>query len=164
MSTLAKLCWNRIDPNLPPGIHLPKRKGDVGYDLEAMEDIVIPPMAHCDVPVNAEIQLPSNMWASIRNRSSMGRRGLYVDQNVIDNGYRGPVFVLIRNMRLPGFCIGDGGRIEPEDGGFESIKIAAGERIGQLVFHSMTMVHLDEVEEIERDTERGPNGFGSTGL
>lgn len=165
------LRWSRINPDLPSGIHAPKKAGDVGYDLVAMERVVIPPMQALDVPVNAEIQLPPNMWATIRNRSSMGRRHLYVDQNVIDNGYRGPIFVLLRNMQLPRFTYGDGnyaggpGHPEIEQDPYSNvITIEPGERIGQLVFHTMTMVALFQVPEIDKNTERASSGFGSTGI
>lgn len=164
MTGLSVLKWSRIDPDREDGIHSPKKAGDVGYDLVAMEDVVIPPMQARDVPVNAEIQLPSNVWASIRNRSSMGRRDLYVDQNVVDNGYRGPIFVLIRNMRLPEIRPGDEFARYEYDEWSNQIEIKAGERIGQLVFHQMTMVRLTRVSQIDTNTERGSSGFGSTGV
>lgn len=178
MSALPHLRWSRINPDLPPGIHRPKKHGDVGYDLEAMEDVIIPPMGIADVPVNAEVELPPNMWAAIRNRSSMGRRHLYVDQNVIDNGYRGPLYVLIRNMQLPSgksmYLAEDGAFVHStyqsitftDDTPWDrnTIRIAAGDRIGQLVFHQMSMVRLSECEEIRRDTDRAASGFGSTGV
>jgi dUTP pyrophosphatase len=154
------LRWARIDPDLPPGLHQPKKQGDIGWDLEAMEDVVIGPMQSADVPVNAQIQLPEGFYADVRNRSSMARRGLYVDQNLIDNGYRGRLFVFIRNMRLP---ITVGAYQQVRGNGNQDITIRAGERIAQLVFHHAKPVWEMEVEEIDMTTERGGTGFGSTG-
>lgn len=154
-----------IDKTKPIGIHAPQLEGDVGWDLEAMEDVTIPPMQALDVPVNAKAELPIGVWALIHNRSSMGRkRNLYVDMNVIDNGYRGPLFVQIRNMNLP-IKIGAYGqiraRMHDDD---QSVTIKAGERIGQLVFYRAAPVWVKIVPEIDEQTERGPSGFGSTGV
>lgn len=152
-----KLLWSRLDKGLPGGLHRPKKAGDIGWDLEAMRDVMIRPMESVDVPVNARVQLPPDVYADVRNRSSMGRRGLYVDQNLIDNGYRGPLFVLVRNMALPP---------PPRTGTIElnnrTVVIKAGERIAQLVFHKAYPVWELEVEEIDVGTERGESGFGST--
>ncbi len=145
----------RVDLVLPLGIHRPKLQGDVGWDLEAMKAVTIMPMEACDVPVNVQLHLPPGFYAEIRNRSSMAKRGLYVDQNIIDTGYRGPLFVMIRNMTPPPIP-----RISRFDG---AIVIKAGERIAQVLFHRVNPVWLLEVNEITTDTERAMNGFGSTG-
>jgi len=138
--------WALIDPTLPAGIHQPKLTGDIGWDLEAMHDVTINPMEAIDVPVNCQIELPHGHYADIRNRSSMGRRGLYVDTNLIDTGYRGLLFVLIRNMRS--HCV---------------TTINAGDRIAQLVFHQVSPVWLEEVGAISTATARASNGLGHTG-
>lgn len=160
--------WARIDPDLPGGLHRPKKHGDIGWDLEAMEDVVIGPMQSADVPVNAQIQLPEGFYADVRNRSSMARRGLYVDQNLIDTGYRGPLFVFIRNMQMPERWNLDGVQIYGPAGcgkppAEPTVTIKAGERIAQLVFHHAKPIWDMEVEEIDVSTERGGTGFGSTG-
>lgn len=135
----------RVNPALPLGIHHPKLAGDVGWDLEAMEDAVIQPYTALDVPVNLQMHLPNGYYAEIRNRSSMAKRGLYVDANIVDTGFRGPLFVMIRNMQSP------------------SLRIKAGERVAQLLFHRTQPVWLMEVAEVNTATERAINGFGSTG-
>jgi dUTP pyrophosphatase len=144
----------RIDPGLPLGIHEPKMAGDVGFDLVAMEAVEIPAGEARDVPVNARIELPHGVWAEIRGRSSIARLGLAVDAGTIDNGYRGPLYVLVRNMKP---CNNNGPNVT---------HIQAGQRIGQLVLHQMVQWqrYLQEVPNVEQDTERGARGFGSTGL
>lgn len=154
----TRVAWSRVDPDKPPGIHLPKLQGDVGWDLEAMEDIFILPMQACDVPVNLKLQLPSGYYAEIRNRSSMAKRGLYVDQNIVDTGFRGSLYVMIRNMRMPVGVDGNGAYMTDN-----FIKIRAGERVAQLLFHRVNPVWMDEVSEVDISTERATNGFGSTG-
>jgi dUTPase len=148
---------SRLDPDKPLGIHEPKRMGDVGWDLEAMEAVTIESGGYRDIPVNARLELPAGFYADIRNRSSMSQRGMYVDHSLIDNGYRGPLFVFVRNMLTP-----DSAQADPVDG-VPSIHIQAGERIGQVVFHRIKPVWLKEVAEIDLSGERGEQGFGSTG-
>lgn len=154
-----RIVFEPIDDSLPGGVHIPKKEGDVGWDLEAMEDVTIGPMLSADVPVNAKLQLPRGIYADIRNRSSMARRGLYVDQNVIDTGYRGPLFVFIRNMQLPDHGTGLIGGARVAD---RRVTIKAGERIAQLIFHK---VHPCWMQKgiVDPNSERGDTGFGSTG-
>lgn len=160
-SNRTLLQWCRVDPALPAGIHAPKMLGDVGWDLEAMETVEIPPMESRDVPVNARLSLPPDMWAEVRARSSIARKGLQVDAGTIDNGYRGPLFALIRNMAMP-FVLDSNKRIL--DTRFENtVVIHAGERIAQLVFYRMTHVWAREIPHVDADTMRGVAGFGSTG-
>lgn len=152
--------WTKINPK-GPGLHLPKRDGDVGYDLEASSRVTIPPGKAMDVPTNVRLQLPSTLWAEIRARSSIARRGLQVDAGTIDSGYRGPLYALVRNMAFP----------EPDEflDDYEmwyighTIVIEPGERIAQVVFHPVVWTEALEVDEIAVDTERGEGGFGSTG-
>ena len=152
-----KLEWARLDKTLPGGIHRPQKPGDIGWDLEAMEDVLIRPMESVDIPVNARIHLPPDMYADLRNRSSMARRGLYVDHGLIDNGYRGPLYVFVRNMALPPHSYEASSEYNDR-----TVLVRAGERIAQLVFHKAVPVWDLEVDEIDIDTVRGETGFGST--
>lgn len=144
--------WSRIDTTLAPGIHEPKHDGDVGWDLVAMKTVIITPGAVEEIPINARIELPKGHWGEIRARSSIAKRGLQVDAGTIDNGYRGPLFVITRSM------------IKSVPGKKMAIRIEQGERVGQLVFHKIFPMTMEEVESIELETTRGENGFGSTGL
>lgn len=140
-----RITWSRVKPDLPAGIHEPKLVGDIGWDVEAMNAVTIRPGECANVGINCRLALPEGFYADIRNRSSMSRRGLYVDQNLIDTGYRGELFIFLRNMKDAG------------------ITIIAGERIAQLVFHRVHPVWLDEIEDVPITTDRGARGFGSTG-
>lgn len=165
--TRKRFRWSRIDPALPPGIHQPKHDGDVGWDLEAMEEATISPHETADVPINCRVELPAGFWAEIKPRSSIAKRGLQLDGGIIDNGYRGPLFVICRNTLLPGpeytpqFAKMFAGFLPNRDG---SITIQAGERVGQLIFHRLNEVWDEEVESIDiAGSSRGEAAFGSTG-
>ena len=155
------LRWAVLDESLPPGIHTPKLDGDVGWDLEAMEDVTIFPGKALDIPINVRLHLPKGVWAEIRGRSSIARRGLQVDAGTIDTGYRGPLYVLARNTKVwqPGDPTSDEFRNE------NAVRIKAGERVGQVVFYNILHMGYTHVakDDFDSDTERGENGFGSTG-
>lgn len=139
--------WARLDPDLPPGIHKPQHEGDCGWDLSAMYDIVIQPLGMVDIAINCRLQLPDSYWAEIKARSSIAKRGLQVDAGTIDNGYRGPLFVVLRNTKPNSL-----------------VEVKAGERVAQLVFHRLHELWDEEVEEIDtRGSSRGESAFGSTG-
>lgn len=166
----TRVKWERIS-KLGPGLHEPKRKGDVGWDLECAEEMTIYPGQAVDVPTNIQLELPDGVWAEIRARSSIVRRGLSVEAGTIDTGYRGPLFALVRNMAtLPAALIHDAlsgyhEYVDPlrtwnED---NAVTILAGERVAQVVFHPVTRVWALEAVAINKATERGEDGFGSTG-
>jgi dUTP pyrophosphatase len=139
------LRWSRLDKNLPGRLHPPKMPGDCGWDLECSESVTIRPGEAIDVPTNIAVALPKGTWGEIRARSSISRRGLQVDAGTIDNGYRGPLYALVRNM------------------GTEECRITVGERVAQMVLHPIVDVGSKETQAIPTDTERGTGGFGSTG-
>lgn len=167
-SAKNRVYWCKIDAALPAGLHEPKRHGDVGWDLEAAEDTYIQPGKAIDVPTNVRLHLPDNVWAEIRARSSIARRGLQVDAGTIDTGYRGPLFALVRNMNTlqPTDIVNAWGLNEGylkewvED---NTILIKAGERIAQVVYHRVCPTWAVKVEQIDERSERGNDGFGSTG-
>lgn len=149
------LQWTRIDPE-GPGLHNPKREGDVGWDLEAAIDVLLQPNQQVDVPTNVRVQLPTGVWGEIRARSSISRMGLQVDAGVIDNGYTGPLLVLLRNMN----------RKDEDNQSCDwagRVRIEKGMRVAQLVLHDMVPALHWELQEMPHDPRRGEAGFGSTG-
>ena len=135
----------RLDHALPLGIHAPKKAGDVGYDLAAMSPVTLLPGEQKDIPVNARCRLPDGYWGEIRGRSSIARKQLQVDAGVLDNGYRGPLYVLLRNN------------------GPSVFQVMEGDRLGQLILHRMAPAFLVE-GLVSTATARSETGFGSTGL
>lgn len=158
--------WCRIDPTCKAKLHEPKRQGDVGWDLEAAEDVYVAPGQAVDVPTNVRLQLPDHVWAEIRARSSIARRGLQIDAGTIDTGYRGPLFALVRNMAFPDPKI-FAGRVDANYIDWfqeNTVLIKTGERIAQVVYRRSCPTWAEEVEAIDESSERGSAGFGSTGV
>lgn len=123
---------------------------DAGFDLTYVGSagvIIHPDGESINVPCGMRFEFPPHTWGLIIGRSStFHRRGLLVNTAVIDPGYRGPMFVSVRSL------IGHPVTIQP------------GERIAQLIplpalAPKMDVVRVDELSA----TDRGENGFGSSG-
>jgi dUTP pyrophosphatase len=109
--------------------------------------LVIAPGSRALVPTGIAIALPQGSEGQVRPRSGLAaRHGLTVlnAPGTIDADYRGEVQVLLVNH------------------GTESVQIARGMRIAQLVIAAVASVELYEVMSLD-ETPRGGGGFGSTG-
>lgn len=137
---------------------LPTRsyEGDAGFDLycdciddEYFDDdyVVVNPGRFADIPVGVAVGLPTGYWARLIGRSStMRRRGLLVAEGVIDNGYIGPLYVGVWNLKD------------------KAVKVMHGERIAQLILHTNDNAAFEPTwSEALRSTARGANGMGSSG-
>ncbi len=118
--------------------------GDAGLDLAIVEDARLLPGVPADLPSGIAIEPDPGWWFSIEHRSSTPRRGIDVVQGTIDNGFRGELFTRVINRTD------------------QPISVKAGERLAQIVPHSVYPVSVDVVEDLA-DSDRGTNGFGSTG-
>ena len=133
---------------LDEGAVLPYRShpDDAGLDLVITQDVTIHPGQFVDVPCGAKVQLPEWSWGLITGRSStLRKRGLMVNQGVIDAGYRGPLFAGVWNLTD------------------EAVTVARGERLAQLVILDNGTQRVRPVQGLINQGSRGTNGFGSTG-
>jgi dUTP pyrophosphatase len=122
-----------------------------GLDLlaavAANAPVVIAPGARALVPTGIAIALPEGFEAQVRPRSGLAlKQGLTVlnSPGTIDADYRGEVQVILINH------------------GSESVEIARGMRIAQMVVATVTRAAFLEVTSLD-ETSRGIGGFGSTG-
>lgn len=122
--------------------------GDAGFDLYASSDITIEGGDSKDIPTDLWIALPQAHWGHIVPRSSTFRKyKLHVIEAVIDNGYRGEMYIQVVNPnRYP-------------------ISIVKGTRIAQLIIHHIIDVKWEQLPGRQElpPTERGQRGFGSSG-
>lgn len=121
-------------------------KDDAAFDCFAncKDDIVIPTFAVSKVPLGFCLELPKDTFAEIRPRSGLSLSGVDAKLGTIDKGYTGEVSVIIFNS-MP-----------------EPFRIKNGDKICQMMIHHLPNVAFDIVDELD-ETERGENGFGSTG-
>lgn len=125
---------------------------DAGWDLYAPEDVVVPARRGIlwwrhngivTINTGVHIQLPKSTGGFIKSRSSMFKRGILTD-GLIDRGYTGEIGVTLINMSRKDY------------------KIHKGDRIAQLVIVDVMQSSWELVDELD-ESERGANGFGSTG-
>ena len=130
------------------GLGIAPRKsysGDAGYDLVVSEDVDIAPHTFADVKTGIAIELPHGVWARITGRSStLRKRGVLVNEGIIDNGYRGELFIGAYNLTNM------------------IVHIKQGERIAQLIPHEIVSVRWRRTDKL-KPSLRGTSGFGSSG-
>jgi dUTP pyrophosphatase len=118
---------------------------DAGFDLVCTEAKTLMEGDTVDVSTGIAIAMPPGWWGRIVGRSStMRKRGLMVIEGVIDAGFRGELFTCVHNPRE-----------------FQ-VTIEPGDRLAQLLFLPVPTVHWVERTELPA-SERGTNGFGSSG-
>lgn len=120
--------------------------GDAGIDLRSTVDIDILPGQASLVGLGIAIQLPTGCFGMLCPRSGCAINGLGFANSigVIDNGYRGEVKAECLNTSN------------------ETYHISRGDRIAQLIVVPYVSCTLNKRDELD-DTERGEDGFGSTG-
>lgn len=152
----------RIKKPRPDAI-LPSRKkpGDSGLDLHAMIDddyAWILPGERLRIMTGIAIELPLPVSAfgiqgehlvgyeaQVRPRSGLASEGIICAFGTIDSGYRGEIGVTLFNYS------------------FDRFRVRHGDRVAQLVICPVALPEVVEVEELS-ETERGKDGFGSTGV
>ena len=138
-------------PEIPMGCDDEPEKAysdDAGYDLITSATTVIPPHTFADVPSTvAGIEPPTGTWGFIVGRSStLRKRGLLVNNGVIDYGWRGPLFAGVFNLTD------------------KPVIVNRGERLAQYILIPTVRSELVPVgAEHLGYHPRGTNGFGSSG-
>lgn len=159
----AQIGFKRLSPDavLPTRAH----PTDSGFDLCASEDVIISPGATVVIPTGIAVKLPPGYEATVRPRSGVtSRTKLRVQLGTIDGGYGGEIGVIVDNISQKGPLGPNFVRIdEDSDKPHAVYRISKGERIAQLVITRLPAVEAVEIAEIG-ESERGANGFGSTGV
>ena len=119
-------------------------KTDAGLDLYAPEGVYIEPRGSATIDTGVHIELPPNTVGMIKSKSGLNVKYGITSEGVIDVGYTGSIVVKLQNNRPSAYMV------------------SKGDKISQLVILPIITPELEVVEELET-TERGSNGFGSTG-
>ena len=131
---------------------IPKRghETDVGIDLTVMDvDQKSTNIFFFDTGIS--IQLSKGYYAEIIPRSSIIKTDFFLANSIgiIDPDYRGHIFMPFR-------YIGN-------SNSNEAAKKMIHKRIGQLIIRKLESCRIKIVDSLE-ETDRGENGFGSTGI
>lgn len=128
--------------------------GDSGFDLRANipSSITLRPGERALIPTGIHVEMPVGFEMQIRPRSGIARKqgGSVVNTpGTIDANYRGEVGVVFINTDKT-----------------ETITILRGDRFAQAVICRVERINWQIVPTVEslESSERGANGFGSTGV
>lgn len=158
-----------------PDAALPKyaKQGDSGFDLVAVEDVIIEPGETKSVKTGLAFDIPEGYEIQVRPRSGITlKTKLRVQLGTVDSNYRGEVGVIVDNthesvhVTMPvHFCTGIDGELKEIDENtvFNSYIIRKGDRIAQAILAPVTTANFIEVQELS-ESIRGTNGYGSTGI
>ncbi|MBQ4347360.1 MAG: dUTP diphosphatase [Firmicutes bacterium] len=136
----------RVKIKLDVGARIPIRAHDTdaGYDLCAREDEVIFGGDSKIFDTGVHVQLPKGTAGVLVSKSGLNVNHDITSTGLIDEGYTGSIRVKLYNH------------------GRKPYKVNAGDKISQLVIIPVHTPPLEVVGHLE-ETERGDNGFGSSG-
>lgn len=133
---------------LDEGAYMPLRAHptDAGLDLRAKDGGSIMPGSSGSIDTGVHIELPHGYYGKIESKSGLNiYNGVVSCGGVIDEPYRGSIVVKLYNF------------------GVEPYVYMPGTKIAQLVICPYIAPELEVVNELS-ETDRGENGFGSSGI
>ena len=129
---------------------LPVRGSDLaaGYDLASAEEVLIPAHGKAIAKTDLAMAIPVGHYGRIAPRSGFSwKKHTDIGAGVIDADYRGNVGVVIFNHSD------------------QDITVSQGDRVAQLILEKCSTPDVEDVEDDDLDeTNRGEEGFGSTGM
>ena len=121
-------------------------EGAAGFDICADDNAIIEHGERSVIETNIGLEFSDSIYCRVSPRSGLAvKSGVDVLSGVIDSDYRGTVKVVLINH------------------GYSPVYIARGDRIAQLIF-SPVLSCVEEWKGTVSETDRGANGFGSTGI
>jgi dUTP pyrophosphatase len=134
---------------LEPGAISPMyahKDSDAGMDLYTPVSVTVYPMKQVVIDTKVRVFIGQGFYGSVVPKSGLALEGIMITNSpgTIDSGYTGTLKVIIFNS------------------GKYTKDFRAGDKIAQLIIKKREKVDLKQVYEIP-ESERGENGFGSTG-
>ena len=126
---------------------LPKyaHDGDSGMDVYATDSKTIPPYSFIKMPLNLACNIPTGYELQVRPRSGLAaKHGVVCVFGTVDMGFRGDIGVTLFNHTNT------------------EVRIEKGDRVAQLVLAPVVRAEIVETDILD-NTDRGADGFGSTG-
>lgn len=131
---------------LDDGAHMPSRghKTDAGLDLCTPKAVTVPAYGSVAVDTGVHVALPHGCAGLLVSKSGLNVRHDITSTGLIDEEYTGSIVVKLYNH------------------GGEDYEFEAGDKVTQLVVITVVREPVEQVSAV-RPTDRGDNGFGSTG-
>ena len=136
----------KIKVKLDEGARMPTRahETDAGLDIYARDEQIVPAKESAIFDTGVHIELPVGSVGMLKSKSGLNVKYGITSEGVIDVGYTGSIVVKLYNHS-----------------GFD-YRVKAGDKISQLVIMPILTTTPYLVGSLE-ETERGDNGFGSSG-
>lgn len=140
----------KMNVRLSDGAELPRyaHEGDAGLDLRITHDVTLQPGERATVGTGIAVEIPQGCVGLVFPRSGLAsKHGITLSNSVgvIDSGYRGEIDATLLNQSD------------------ETTTLDAGTRVCQLIVMPFVPCDLIPCDELTA-TERGADGFGSTGM
>ena len=122
--------------------------GAAGADIYSVKEYKVPPGEHTLVDTGLKCSIPEGYEIQVRPRSGLALKNRITVLNspgTVDSDYTGKLGVILMNHSDIVFTV------------------KAGDRIAQIVVAPVQQAEFAWTEEI-KNTDRGANGFGSTGV
>ena len=131
---------------LDKGAKMPTRAypTDAGLDIYARESRSVPAHGSVKFDTGVHIELPKGTVGMLKSKSGLNVKHGLTSEGVIDVGYTGSIVVKLYNHSDMDYIV------------------EKGDKISQLVIMPILTPELELVESLE-ETDRGSNGFGSSG-
>lgn len=131
---------------LDNGAYMPSRghRTDAGLDLRTPKAVTVPAYGSMTVDTGVHVALPHGCAGLLVSKSGLNVRHDITSTGLIDEGYTGSIVVKLYNH------------------GGEDYAFGAGDKVSQLIVVPVVREPLEQVSAFA-GTERGDNGFGSTG-
>ena len=119
---------------------------DAGYDIVTPFEKTIPARGSVVIDTGVHVLIPEGYVGILKSKSGLNIKHGIISTGVVDAGYTGSIVVKLYNLSD------------------EDYTFSGGDKITQIVFFPIEciddeIVYVDEFDE----TERGDNGFGSSG-
>jgi dUTP pyrophosphatase len=142
---------------------------DLGFDLYALEDVVLEPGVMTRVRTGIAVEGPDGYGFVLGDRSSMAARGVTYAGGRIDAGYRGEILVCLVNVNQPAYTLAEDRDASGVLRGVTLVKsdvavhLHKGDKIVQMTpLRACTQWPVTVVESLA-ESRRGERGFGSSG-
>ena len=117
---------------------------DAGLDLYAVESACVPAKGSCTFDTGVHVEIPPYHVGFIKSKSGLMVKHNIVTDGTVDAGYTGSIVVKLFNH------------------GLSDVVLERGQKIAQLTILPIITPEIEITDSLE-ETERGNNGFGSTG-
>lgn len=135
-----------INVKLDKDAYMPEKayKSDAGFDIKTPREIWVLSKKSAVVDTGVHVEIPEGYVGFLKSKSGLNVQKSITSEGVIDSGYTGSIVVKLYNNSKNDY------------------KFNVGDKITQLIILPIPEVNLTLVDEF-KTTERGNNGFGSTG-